>query len=379
MLDSPWLIICMLLVPLVSDFALTPGKLAMASRRLAPTPTTLVTSGLWPPEEDHQPYDGAVSPSSAYVVDSPSTTQPTPSTTAPPGLRTLSRKPSEDDSFFSDLDQPSTSTARSPKSSSRPDPSQYPDPYPYKPRHWQHGVSTPTLSSAGSSSASTRSSAYTNSARSGDYGHVHVALGGDETNVTMGISTDDVAILLARETGVSPSSSHSQTRVPASDQQRWSYAQSIRSRSSSGGAARMEHTQDIDSPALRGTTSFDQSWEPVEEKDEIGLTSEDETDDDAFLCGDIDEDGEEEITSAMIVAEEGRGVIVRGYNVPIVQLQVHAGASRVSVGSRRQRGDHVFLSYRHNTPFNRFLDHPKRRSRIPYHQPPTYRDDAALS
>ena len=66
----------------------------------------------------------------------------------------------------------------------------------------------------------------------------------------------------------------------------------------------------------------------MEEKDEIGLTSEDETDDDPFLGGDIEEDGDEEVTSAMMVAEEGRGVIVRGDNVPIVQLQVHAGALR---------------------------------------------------
>lgn len=89
----------------------------------------------------------------------------------------------------------------------------------------------------------------------------------------------------------------------------------------------MEPIQAIDSPALRGTTSFDQSWEPVEEKDEIGLTSEDETDDDAFMGGDIEEEGDDEITRAMMVAEEGRGVIVQGDNVPIVQLQVNPGAS----------------------------------------------------
>ena len=295
----------------------------MAARPQALTPTTLVTSGLLSTDEE-QPYDGAVSPSSAYVVDSPSTTQPTPATAAPSGSRSLLREPSEDDSFLSDFDQPGGSTARSPQLSTRADPSQYPDPYPYKPRHWQHGISTPTLSSADSSSASTRSSAYTSSARSGDYEHVRVALGGDESGATMGISTDDVAMLLAREAGVSPSSS--QTRMPMPDQQRWSYGQSIRSRSSSGAAAKIEHAPEIDSPALRETTSFDRSWEPVEEKDEIGLTSEDETDDDAFLGGDDEEDGEEEITSAMIIAEEGRGVIVRGDHIPIVQLQVQAGA-----------------------------------------------------
>ena len=66
------------------------------------------------------------------------------------------------------------------------------------------------------------------------------------------------------------------------------------------------------------------AWQAVDERDEAGLTSGDETDD----LGD-DEDGndpkEEERTSAVIVAEEGRGLIVKGDGIPIVQLRVEPG------------------------------------------------------
>ncbi len=224
---------------------------------------------------------------------------------------------------MSDLDQPDS--ARSPKLPNLPDPSQFPEPpYPYKPRHWQHGTSTPTLSSADSSSASTRSSAYTSYARSGDFGHIHVAIGGEDANPNMGISTEDVAQLLAREKSLP--SVPVQGRAPIPEEHRWSYTQSTRSRSSSLVNTRADSVQDYGSPALRGTPSFDNNWEPVEEKDEIGLTSEDETDDDAFLAEeDLDEDREEQATSAMMVAEEGRGIIVRGTNIPIAQLQVTSG------------------------------------------------------
>lgn len=352
----------------------------MSLRPHAPTPPVLLTAGLWNSEEDRQD-GGQISPSSAYVVESPSTTRQSPATIAPSGSHNLSREVSEDESFMSDFDQPHS--ARSPKLPSLPDPSQYPDPYPYKPRHWQHGISTPTLSSADSSSASTRSSAYTNSARSGDYGHVHVALGGDDLHAnSMGISTDDVAQLLARETGLSSSS---QNRAAIPDQQRWSYAQSMRSRSSSVGN-RAEPPQDTASPALRGTTSFDQSWEPVEEKDEIGLTSGEETDDDAFLAEeDMEDDGEEEATSAMMVAEEGRGVIVRADSVPIVQLQVNAGESprkafylQIAWQLIENVAPAPYLCRRYYTPLNWIFEHAERRTCIPDQCNSTHRDDAAL-
>ena len=40
---------------------------------------------------------------------------------------------------------------------------------------------------------------------------------------------------------------------------------------------------------------------------------------------DGDEEKEEERTSAVVIAEEGRGLIVRGDGIPVVQLQVHPG------------------------------------------------------
>lgn len=281
---------------------------------------TLSTTGDWK-TDDEQLFEAPVSPSSAYIVDSPSSVHPDsrlPSSDA----QYPSREAPDDEYISQDFDN-AHSTARSPKVPSLPDPSQYPDPYPYKPRYWHHTVSTPTLSSADSASASTRSSAYTNSARSGDYGHVHVALGTEDLHANGGISSDDVAQLLAREAGLSSSSAQSRTTI--ADANRWSYAHSARSRSSSVGNGNAN--QDVGSPALRGAPSYDQGWDPVEEKDELGLTSEDETDDDAYLGEDHDDDEEEvtEATSAMMIAEEGRGVIVRGTDGPIVQLQVQPG------------------------------------------------------
>lgn len=217
------------------------------------------------------------------------------------------------------------SPARSPQLGGLPDPSQYPDPYPFRPRGRFQGTSTPALSSADSSSTSTRSSAYTNSAKSGDYGHVHVALGADEPEVGVGITTDDVVQLLAQDPA--NSSSAAQVRAPL-DVSRWSghYANSVRSRSSSGGNPRLDNAQETAGPTLNEKKSFDMSWQTVDERDEINLTSEDETDDDGVIDED---DGTDDLpTSAMIIAEEGLGVIVRGDEAPIVQLQVKPGTSR---------------------------------------------------
>ena len=59
------------------------------------------------------------------------------------------------------------------------------------------------------------------------------------------------------------------------------------------------------------------------------MTSEDDTDDDAYLATEDQDDEEEEeaeATSAMVIVEEGRGVIVRGTDAPLYQLQAHPGA-----------------------------------------------------
>ncbi|KAJ3479847.1 hypothetical protein NLI96_g8776 [Meripilus lineatus] len=357
----------------------------MSSRPLLHSPPSLQPN-VWTQDDDSH-FDH-ISPSSAYIVDSPSLIQSKQHSPTSPQQKQPShfaRSPSDDDASF-DTTNPQ-SPSRSPKQSALPDPSQYPDPYPFHPPQRAQGTSTPALSCADSSSASTRSSAYTNSARSGDYGHVHVAVPGDDPEaVGVGITTDAVVQLLARDPAVSSSSS-SQPRSSNHEHSRWSdaYANSVRSRSSSGANAKNDHNHDSDiiRPTLRATPSFDMNWQPVDERDEIGLTSEDETDEDALQDEDEHED-EEQPTSAMIIAEEGLGVIVRGDDTPIVQLSVHSG--RQSLSSQPglfsvfiPRNLSFFLARfvimhllsacsRHssyNPPAHRIFQYPKRRPLVP--------------
>lgn len=77
-------------------------------------------------------------------------------------------------------------------------------------------------------------------------------------------------------------------------------------------------------PRLRENPSFDMGWQTVDERDEVGLTSDEETDDLGEEDDEID-DKEEERTSAVVVAEEGRGLIVTGEGIPVVQLRVEPG------------------------------------------------------
>jgi hypothetical protein len=79
---------------------------------------------------------------------------------------------------------------------------------------------------------------------------------------------------------------------------------------------------------LQQQPSFDGGWQVVDERDEAGLLSDEETDDDHGLP-DVDENepAEEERTAAIVIVEEGRGLIVQGDSVPIVQLQVQPGLS----------------------------------------------------
>ncbi|KAI0639341.1 hypothetical protein C8Q77DRAFT_1044055 [Trametes polyzona] len=236
------------------------------------------------------------------------------------------------DSGYSQSSHPSTSAT------ALPDPSQFPDPYPYRPSRWHLGSATPALSSADSSSASTRSSAYTGSAKSGDYGHVHVALGGEEEpvrGVGVGITTDDVVQLVSKEPGAPSSASQGRTPI---DQGRWSdfYANGLRSRSSSLANSKVDMSQDKPLPPLRATPSFDMGWQRPDERDEAGLGSEDDLDDDPSFDDDEEaeeEDAVDEPTSAALMAEEGRGVIVRGDDLPIVRLQVHPDTTHLLIGS----------------------------------------------
>jgi hypothetical protein len=77
-----------------------------------------------------------------------------------------------------------------------------------------------------------------------------------------------------------------------------------------------------DPSALRTQQSID--WDVVDERDEFGLG----TDDDETSADDNDDgdDGmEADRTAAIVMAEQGKGLIVRGEGLPVDRLIVHAG------------------------------------------------------
>lgn len=128
-----------------------------------------------------------------------------------------------------------------------------------------------------------------------------VANGEDDPSVGVGITSDEVVQLLGQH-------SSSSSRTPVDARTGWSQSGS-RSRSSSVADSRTNSLA-LSSSSRPGSEG---DWRVLGEREEIGLTSESETDDDA--CLDLDDEGgdeEEQPTSAMVIAEEGRGVIVRG-------------------------------------------------------------------
>ena len=162
---------------------------------------------------------------------------------------------------------------------------------------------------------------------SGDYGHVHIASGDDEP-VGVGITSDLVVQMLANDANASSASRPLQSRAPI-DQSRWSesYPASVRSRSSSIGNNVSNHGPDNPAPRLHKKPSYDMAWHVFDERDEVAV-SEDETDDDHHLPeGEDEDDKDEERTSAAVIADEGRGLIVRADSIPIVQLHVQIGES----------------------------------------------------
>jgi hypothetical protein len=299
------------------------NSLEMHARPRAPTPSASVPTddSLWSPVLDEKLSEGLQEAS--YIADSPvqaSTTSRAPiqSYVHSPILRSVSEGESSDATN-------SRSFARPLKSTSLVDPSQFPDPYPFCPPHHHLTSTLPALSSAGSSS--TRSSAYTNpgsTLASGDYGHVHVVSGEDESNVGVGITSDDVVQLLESDGQASSSSLGLHSRAPI-DQTRWSesYSGSVRSRSSSLGNSSVYENG---GPKLREKRSHDMGWQVVDERDEVDV-SEEETDDDHGLAADdeYEIEKEEERTAAVVIVEEGRGLIVHGDALPIAQLQVYPG------------------------------------------------------
>ncbi len=209
-----------------------------------------------------------------------------------------------------------------------PEQPHFPDPYPFRSSH-HHLVSPPALSSAGSSS--TRSSAYTSSGSAltaSDYGHIHVASGDEDTILAMGLNPESFSQILAKDDQVSPSTRRVSQRKSQHDQGRWSesYSSGVRSRSSSLGNNSSGHGHETNPPNLKEKPSYDMGW-IVDEKDEAGL-SEEETDDEQNLIDthdDSPEQTEEERTSAAVIADEGRGLIVQAESLPIAQLQVQPG------------------------------------------------------
>lgn len=134
---------------------------------------------------------------------------------------------------------------------------------------------------------------------------------------------------------MSTSTSVSQSRAPI-DQTRWSqsYSGSIRSRSSlvrSNSSSGHENS----------TSSFQQkqcdlSWQPVDERDEVELISDVDTEDTDLEVDDLPEvERDEERTSAIVIVEEGRGLIVRGDGVPVADLVVQPGTTHLLIGSSR--------------------------------------------
>ncbi|PFH54653.1 hypothetical protein AMATHDRAFT_134378 [Amanita thiersii Skay4041] len=213
-----------------------------------------------------------------------------------------------------------------------PDPALFPDPYPFRTPHLHHPNSLPALSSAGSSSASARSSAYTSSGSalaSGDYGHIHVASGDEDSGAGVGISSDAVIQMLASEQPV-PSRRSPASKMSSLDQSRSSDSRSSLSTNISSPFLSNDSTR-----RLQQKPSYDMSWQTVDERDELGI-SEDETDDDApLLDNDPDIEDHEERTSAAVMADEGRGLIVQAGTVPLVQLQsqVLPGTTHLLLGS----------------------------------------------
>lgn len=302
-----------------------------------------------------QEFFGNTEPSVSHFQtnSSMSSARPTPITTDSVILsKTMSTRPGSEIDAHYDV-SPSNGNQ------TKIDPNSFPDPYPNGMAYHHPPTTTPALSSAGSSSASTRSSAYTNpgstisgSAFSGDYSHVRVASGDDFDPATMflnrrpsgaGITADLVVDMLARaSTGSSLSSgsrkSHGHihgSHMPRSRIRRSDITRSSRAPSQSHIQAEDFGAYEVPMmpPQLRSQPSYDTSWQRETENDDFG-TSEEDYD---YEHPDYDEEedipeDEQEPSSAIIIAEEGRGLIVRGEGMSVHSLNVQPGTTHLLVG-----------------------------------------------
>lgn len=269
--------------------------------------------------------------------------------------------------FRSDAAVLPPSFERPSKSLALPDPSQYPDPYP---SHHLHSM-PPGLSSADSSSTSTRSSAYTSfgsGLHPSEDQHIHVAVR-ENDEPAMGVvrlGSSNVVEVLNGDPIKPPADYYSSSRTPV-DQSRWSgYSGGTRSRSSSlAKNINNGNSTQIQEPVhkLRHQPSFDASWQP-QERDEVGMSG-DETDDDHILTEDeYDEDLEEERHSAIVIAEEGRGLIIQGSGASVAQLNVQPGAPFHALFMQLKCSWSILQRY--YTFARRIFSDPQLNSDIPY-------------
>ncbi|KAH9172745.1 GrfA protein [Lactarius sanguifluus] len=78
---------------------------------------------------------------------------------------------------------------------------------------------------------------------------------------------------------------------------------------------------------------YDLSWQPVDKYDEVELINDIGSEDTNSEVDDLPEVEREERTSAIVIAEEGRGLIVRGDGVAIADLVVQPGTTHLLIGS----------------------------------------------
>lgn len=250
----------------------------------------------------------------------------------------LGRSASEGEILYDNSPPP---FARPPKASTLPDPSNFPDPYPRGMAALHHPpTAMPALSSAGSSSASTRSSAYTNPGStisangiSGDFSNVRVASGDDvegiEGGIGLGITSDTIVEMFSRASnGSSLSSGSRKSHVsPMERVRRTDVTRTRRSPSQSDDISPMASFDRPPERTLRSQPSYDTSWQREQEDREEFITSEEEFDFNDHHDIDEEDDAEkqEDRTAAIVVAEEGRGLIVRGDGAPLSSLTIQPG------------------------------------------------------
>lgn len=125
--------------------------------------------------------------------------------------------------------------------------------------------------------------------------------------VGLALTSDDIAHL---SHSASASSFTSTSGQLASDPKRWSGSSFGRPVGDSSG--------------LKIQTSYD--WDVVDERAEFGGPT-DDSETDAYDDDDVDEDDiEAERTAAIVMAEEGKGMIIHGERKPVDSLAIHSGA-----------------------------------------------------